>query len=116
MDINPKSAKALELTMPQSLLATADGDRISLSHCVNLGWPNDAMGHQRPICDGPAVSASPSIATTGYSITSSAIAITPDGISRPSDLAVERLITNSVLVDCWTGRSLGLSPLRMRPA
>src|SRR5262249_35276394 len=35
-----------------------------------------------------------------YSITSSAIASTPDGIARPSVLAVLRLSTNSNLVDC----------------
>ena len=33
----------------------------------------------------------------------------------PSALAVLRLITNSNLVDCTTGRSAGLSPLRIRP-
>ena len=47
-----------------------------------------------------------------YSITSSAIASTPDGTVRPSALAVLRLITNSNLVDCMIGRSAGLSPLR----
>ena len=51
-----------------------------------------------------------------YSITSSAIASTPDGIARPSVLAVLRLITNSNLVGCMTGRSAGFSPLRMRAA
>ena len=30
--------------------------------------------------------------------------------------AVLRLISNSNLVDCWTGRSAGFSPLRMRAA
>jgi hypothetical protein len=50
-----------------------------------------------------------------YSITSSAIARTPDGMLRPSALAVLRLITNSNLVGCTTGRSAGLSPLRTRP-
>jgi hypothetical protein len=34
------------------------------------------------------------------------------GISRSSALAVERLITNSNLVDCTTGRSAGVAPLR----
>src|SRR5262249_4404220 len=50
-----------------------------------------------------------------HSITSSARAERPGGTSMPSDLAVLRLITNSNLVSCWTGRSAGLSPLRMRP-
>jgi hypothetical protein len=37
------------------------------------------------------------------------------GTSRPSVLAVLRLITSSNLVDCITGRSAGFSPLRIRP-
>jgi hypothetical protein len=37
------------------------------------------------------------------------------GISSPSALAVVRLMTNSNLVDCCTGRSAGLAPLRMVP-
>jgi hypothetical protein len=51
-----------------------------------------------------------------YSITSSARASSIGGISRPSDLAVLRLITNSYLVDCITGRSAGLVPFRILPA
>src|SRR5262249_61553682 len=49
-----------------------------------------------------------------HSITSSARASTVGGISRPSALAVLRLITNSYLVGACTGRSPGFSPLRMR--
>jgi hypothetical protein len=37
------------------------------------------------------------------------------GTSRPSALAVLRLITNSNLVDCVTRKSAGFSSLRMRP-
>ena len=50
-----------------------------------------------------------------YSITSSARSRTDSGIVRPSAFAVVRLMTNSNLVGCWTGRSAGLSPLRIRP-
>jgi hypothetical protein len=49
-----------------------------------------------------------------YSITSSARASTDDGISRPSALAVLRLIASSYFTGACTGRSAGLSPLRMR--
>src|SRR5262249_14295671 len=49
-----------------------------------------------------------------HSITSSARARTEDGISSPSAFAVLRLMISSYLVDAWTGRSAGLSPLRMR--
>src|SRR5262245_41070436 len=38
------------------------------------------------------------------------------GTSRPSAFAVLRLMISSTFVDCWTGRSAGFSPLRMRPA
>ena len=48
-----------------------------------------------------------------YSITSSARASTVAGTSRPSALAVLRLMTNSNLVGCSIGRSAGLAPLRI---
>src|SRR5262249_40165371 len=49
-----------------------------------------------------------------HSITSSARASNVGGISRPSALAVLRLITSSYLVGACTGRSAGFSPFRMR--
>src|SRR3989442_1277355 len=49
-----------------------------------------------------------------HSITSSARARSVGGTSRPSALAVLRLITSSYLVGACTGRSAGFSPLRMR--
>src|SRR5262249_24756229 len=48
-----------------------------------------------------------------HSITSSARASKVGGISRPSARAVWRLITNSHLVGCTTGKSAGLAPLRI---
>src|SRR5438874_10389673 len=56
-----------------------------------------------------------SFAWRTYSITSSAICRRCNGTSSPSALAVLRLIMNSIFVTCWTGRSEGLSPLRIRP-
>src|SRR5262249_41246958 len=50
-----------------------------------------------------------------YSITSSAMASSPGERLRLNALAVLRLITNSNLLDCMTGRSAGFSPLRIRP-
>ena len=50
-----------------------------------------------------------------HSITSSARPSSVSGTVRPSALAVLRLMINSTFVDCWTGRSAGFSPLRMRP-
>src|SRR5256885_5064883 len=49
-----------------------------------------------------------------HSITSSAVASSVGGTSRPSALAAFRLITSSNLVGSCTGRSAGFSPLRMR--
>src|SRR5690348_1044872 len=50
-----------------------------------------------------------------HSITSSAMASSPGGKLRPNAFAVLRLITNSNLIDCMTGRSADFSPLRIRP-
>src|SRR5262249_31716805 len=54
------------------------------------------------------------LAAATHSITSSARASSAGGTSRPSALAVFRLITNSYFVGACTGRSAGFSPLRMR--
>src|SRR4030095_12407104 len=48
-----------------------------------------------------------------YWITWSARCSSDGGIVRPSALAVLRLITNSTLVGCSTGKSAGLAPLRI---
>jgi len=52
--------------------------------------------------------------TTSYSITASARCWRNIGTSRPSVLAVLRLIVSSNLTGAWIGSSLGFSPLRMR--
>src|SRR5262245_31524610 len=50
-----------------------------------------------------------------HSITSSARASSVGGTSTPCILAVWWLMTSSNLLDCTTGKSAGLAPLRMRP-
>jgi hypothetical protein len=50
-----------------------------------------------------------------YSITSSARASSEAGTAIPSDFAALRLITNSNLVGCSTGRSDGFVPLKILP-
>ena len=50
-----------------------------------------------------------------HSITSSAVASSVGGIVRPSAFPAFRLITRSNLVGCWTGRSPGRSPFKIRP-
>src|SRR5262249_30680682 len=49
-----------------------------------------------------------------HSMTSSASASNLSGISRPSALAVLRLMTSSYLVGACTGKSAGFSPFRIR--
>jgi hypothetical protein len=51
-----------------------------------------------------------------YSITALASTSRVGGTLSPSALAVFMLMISSMLVSCWTGRSAGLSPLRIRPA
>src|SRR5262249_41957442 len=54
------------------------------------------------------------LATVDHSMTSSALASSESGTVRPSVLAVLRLIASSYLIGACTGRSAGVSPLRMR--
>src|SRR4030095_8603917 len=51
----------------------------------------------------------------GYSMTSSARPSSGSGNVMPSVFAALRLMINSTLLDCWTGRSAGLSPFSNRP-
>src|SRR5262249_48524725 len=55
------------------------------------------------------------LATAAHSITSSAVESSDGGTVRPSIRAVWWLMTTSNLIDCSTGKSAGLAPLRMRP-
>ena len=98
-----------------------------------LEWQLASLhGHERPICGRDAMSASPpdscrrgawagdrsgtiSDIMLIHSITSSAATRRGCGTLIPSALAVLRLMTNSNLVGCRTGRSAGFSPLRIRP-
>jgi len=70
--------------------------------------------------DGLGIPASENLHKLGHwpplhSITSSARASRFGGTSMPSARAVSRLMTNSNLLDCTTGKSAGVAPLRMRP-
>src|SRR5262249_15993656 len=55
------------------------------------------------------------LAARSHSITSSASVSRLSGMVSPSALAVLMLMTKLNLVGCSTGKSLGFSPLRMRP-
>src|SRR5215813_6158396 len=50
-----------------------------------------------------------------HSITSSAATSSLSGTVSPSAFAVLRLIASSNFTVCWTGKSAGFSPLRIRP-
>src|SRR5262249_25603639 len=54
------------------------------------------------------------LAASAHSITSSATASRDGGTVSPSIRAICALMTSSNLVDCTTGKSAGLPPLRMR--
>jgi hypothetical protein len=79
-----------------------------------------AMARERVACGPPALidlrgqrgaaATSFSRVTPSHSITSSARASSVGGTSRPSALAVFRLMTNSYLVGACTGRSAGFPP------
>src|SRR5262245_13901108 len=79
--------------------------------------PPHAITLLRPRRGGPrrAAEQRDELATPDHSITSSARESSVVGISRSNALAVWRLMTSSILVDCMTGRSAGLAPLRTRP-
>jgi hypothetical protein len=70
----------------------------------------DRTGSIRRLCH----EGRPAVQQRHYSMTSSARADNVGGTSRLSSFAVFRLITNSNLVGCPTGRSAGFSPLRTR--
>ena len=84
--------------------------------------PKNPMVGGVPACcavatSGHATAAPPSSVMNSrrsHSITSSARASSVGGISRPSALAVLRLITSSNRSGAWTGSPLGFSPSRMR--
>jgi hypothetical protein len=92
-----------------------------------IDWPTDASEMRRQLSPAADIASDrlwqlsaksgPGQSQQGnpHSITSSAVASRPGGKLRPNASAVLRLITNSNLVDCMTGRSAGLSPLSIRP-
>src|SRR5262249_11079233 len=91
-------------------------------HKLRIGKPTvDNSNYRRPLlrarrerpCSRRAAEQRHELATV-HSMTSSARASSVGGTSRPSDLAVLRLITSSYFVGACTGRSAGFSPLRMR--
>ncbi len=75
------------------------------------GWQGSTSRHMRG-ADHATVAVRASV-VAAQRITSSARKRTVGGIVRPSALAVLRLMTNSNLVGCSTGRSAGLAPFKI---
>src|SRR5262249_44133260 len=101
----------------QALAECARSDCISIGGCAveksdHRHRPLLRARRERPGDRHPANE--PGELAPSHSITSAARASSVGGTVRPSVLAVCMLRTNSNLSDCTTGRSLGLSPLRMR--
>src|SRR5262245_56903696 len=72
--------------------------------------------HERPRRRRTAAEQGDELAATDHSITSSARASSVGGTSRPSALAVTRLMAKSNIAGCIMGKLAALSPFRMRPA
>ena len=68
------------------------------------------QGHPRRAADEESDELAPN-----HSMTSSARALSVRGRLMPNAFAVLKLMINCTLLACWTGRSAGFSPLRMRP-
>ena len=81
----------------------------TLSTPVTRHNTDDRSWHAKSGCEQSQQSRAP------YSMTSSAATSSVAGASSPSILAVSALMTSSNLVACTTGKSAGLTPLRMRP-
>jgi hypothetical protein len=92
--------RGVELSVDQAQAVTYRRARVT----ARRGWHNRRAPEQRD-----------ELAPSDHSITSSAVASSVGGTVRPSALAVLRLMTSSTFADCWTGKSAGFSPLRIRP-
>src|SRR5882672_10368862 len=82
-------------------LGVAGHQEADSRHRLRLRWQRGSRGQRHEMTP------------SHHSMTSSAVASNSGGIVSPSGFAVRRLITSSNLVDCATGRSAGLAPLRM---
>ena len=117
-DLRVRPTRVLRLRSGRTKLATA---RSALRPLARQGHLVGTVSGPVPVGRPQPQAWRPSILTEPYrelppphSITSSARASSDGGTSRPSALAVLRLMTSSYLVGACTGRSAGFSPFRMR--
>jgi hypothetical protein len=99
-----------------SLIAIGDCDLITVRFGPLCGLKSDIFRGPRSATTGREQMQQTTCTVRRYSIASSARASNESGTVRPSALAVLRLMYIATLVACCTGRSAGLSPLRIRPA
>src|SRR5262249_34271864 len=109
------SAPNVHCRNPEQRMSQMGQTRTSVHVCGTTASPLEADITELPcdVAEGPTTD-SCTAARQDYSITSSAFASSVRGTSRPSALAVLRLMTSSNLVGPWTGSSLGFAPCRMR--
>src|SRR5262245_12725643 len=84
------------------------GENADATNLASLG------GSSKRRRDNRAAEQRDELTAAAHSITSSARASTVAGMSRPSALAVFRLMVSFEVVGAWIGRSVGFSPFKMR--
>lgn len=82
-------------------------------HGFDMRQTSRERGHRGQARVVPLASRRTAASPRGYSITSSARPRRESGTVMPSAFAVFKLITNSILVGCSTGRSAGLAPFKI---
>src|SRR6516162_3195264 len=110
------SAPAATVAIERATAAKdADNVRIDIMFCSRKSVTPRWRGHRETLLGCPLCANSGHYGCS-YSMISSASAERFGGTSMPSALAVLRLMMNSNLLDCTTGKSAGFSPLRILPA
>src|SRR5262249_45593475 len=104
-------AQSIDESLPRGL--HRDG-RIIRQKADAIDFPRLLCSRRERPCGRRAAEQRDELASL-HSITSSARPSSGSGTVSPSALAVFRLMISANFVSCWTGRSAGLSPLRMRP-
>src|SRR5262245_19962422 len=113
-DILALDIAGLFQTLAKSAQAFRDGIRRSRIEETNHRYRRGLRVGCRWPCNRRAAEQRDELAATDHSITSSARASSEGGTSRPSALAVLRLMTSSKRVGCSTGMSAGFSPFNIR--
>ena len=111
----PNAPHAFDIPLlPPSLVIAAGRGKLQVQPCpqcpINNDRPKKAARREGPTTDSRSAANK-----FHHSITSSARIESVGGIVNPSALAVFRLMTISIFMLCWIGRSVVLAPLRIFP-